>query len=719
MAVTIWRYNNRGHALGVLTYDSAEHEEDLQNSDTLTVITPGYVNKNDYLVWRDSSGTWHEHVVDSTTREHNGKRARTVAKCSNSINELYGSLAGGEFYQKKSVHWVLSTLLADSRWTVGACSNFGTIEIEVWHKNLRECIADICELVGGELVTEIEVGSNGVTSRTVRIVQERGSRAVMRQFRYGRNMTGVKREVSQEQVYTAVVAYGAKANLATLQAKYDRETDADKKAEYQRKIKKLQDNDYAPRITVKLPSNRANAAEILANYGVPNGSGGVGHHWLVYTDLGCTDGDFLRIQARRALRVCDVPLVRYEFDVSQADDDMWRDVVLGNRVLCVDEGFNPAFELEERISYIRRMLSGRMQCRIAIGERADSASEQYRATSNAIKSTTGNNQRIASRVRNPTGGNYPGVDIPSSDGWDDEGYDPESGGGGEERAMPSAISISVKPSKLAYIEGQKIDYSGIEVVLLDENGEIFTDDNYPDGVIPFDQLTFSAEYAVCGDAWYITPTSDISDYIEGALAVAPTATEHHEHKLSDRGAYTGDYNHDAQYSLSNGFCTVIAHEMPTEYKPTVGYSYICAAENSDGWLYTLGVSVKKDGTMPQRDHGNYDCVFSECDARGTYTKDGKTVHYYATNILIADSGVKQSYTVGTFTANSFTLSPSGMDYLSRYKEIAWEMVYNESRVNACTLPVSWESYDGQSLSDSFEIRVDREDSYDGSGGGEF
>lgn len=72
----------------------------------------------------------------------------------------------------------------------------------------------------------------------------------------------------------------------------------------------------------------------------------------------------------------------------------------------------------------------------------------------------------------------------------------------EESPVPVAIRVSVPPDKITYSDGEKIDYSGIQVILYEEyeetteGGEIsvnakpFKDSQYPDSKIPFDELVF-------------------------------------------------------------------------------------------------------------------------------------------------------------------------------------------------------------------------------------
>jgi len=386
MEAVIYRYTNAGESLGVLAYDAATHEEDLDNSDMLTVTASEEPSKRDRLVWQDAGGVWHEHMVDSAKRVHSNGRPKSEITCSNSICELFGTPAAGTKLTG-SVQALLAHLLSGTRWTCGTCSDFGNVELEVWHKNVRQCIRELCELTGGELETTVTVGSSGVTSRSARIVSERGSSSVMRQFTYGRNVSGITREVGADEVYTAIIGYGAVIGDSR--------------------------EDYAERYAVTVESDLD-----LSKWGIPDGSGGFTNNWTTYTDSQCDDLAFLRQQCQRQLDVLSKPLIRYEFDITEVDEGLWSDVRLGNRVMCVDELFDPPLELTERVSHVSRRLKGRMSCKVAVGDRANPLVEQFKATEKTTQSSSGNSVRSYSYTPVTTdSGSYVIGGGGGGDGW--------------------------------------------------------------------------------------------------------------------------------------------------------------------------------------------------------------------------------------------------------------------------------------------------------------
>ena len=448
MDTVIYRYDNAGKALGELVYDSATHDEDLDGRDKLSVRCRQNVAKMQRLVWRDNAGVWHEHVIDSWTRTRNGGRPRTDVECSNSISELFGLQASGTVL-KGSVQDILESLLRNTRWTAGKCSNFGRKRVEVYHKSIRECINDLVSACGGELETAIAVNDSGVSSRKVRIVKKRGSSQVRRQFAYGVNMTGVTREVLNDIVFTKVIGYGVKTEEASLQEQYDElraqdtsKMDDDEKKAREREIESLRKalnrvkaDDYAGRLTVTSTSSDLD----LEQWGVPTGNG-FGHSVTTYTDAGCTDQAFLQRQCDELLESYR-PNTFYKFDVMQVDDDTWRDVSLGNYVLVLDEGFNPPLEFKRRVTSVKRNLSGRMSCVVSIGKRRNYTAEQFKAVEKVTREKSGNSVKGYSMTPSITGAKF-----------DSSAYSPVTAGG-----TPSPYGSQDAADSIVHtLDGQRI-----------------------------------------------------------------------------------------------------------------------------------------------------------------------------------------------------------------------------------------------------------------------
>lgn len=81
---------------------------------------------------------------------------------------------------------------------------------------------------------------------------------------------------------------------------------------------------------------------------------------------------------------------------------------------------------------------------------------------------------------------------------DDGGYDSSDIGvdGTEIVEPPARIEVTTPPTTTIFESGQTIDYTGMVVKAYTADGDLWTDDTHPDGVIPLSELTldYSAEY---------------------------------------------------------------------------------------------------------------------------------------------------------------------------------------------------------------------------------
>lgn len=681
MAATIFRYDNKGTNLGVLPYDTATHEEALDGTDKLTAVTTANPSKRDRLVWQDDGGVWHEHMVDSVKRTHAGKGARAEVVCSNSISELYGTIANGTKI-RADVRSILNSLLSNTRWQAGPCDDFGVVEIEVYHKSVRECIAELCELCKGELETDIKVYSYGVDARWASIVRERGSKTVLRQFQYGRNVSSIMREVAADEVYTAVKGYGAKLN------------EDDK-------------SDYPARLEVSVQSNAD-----LTRWGVLDGNGIYTHNYTTYTDAQCTSRQFLLTQCRSLLKSVSKPLVRYEFDTADVDVELWSDVRLGDRVMCVDELFNPTLELIERVSQIRRNLRGRVQCRIAIGERANPILDQFKAAEKTARKSTGNSSKVASRSPVSTrGGGYDGEGAPSIGSGEAFPYTPDPSIDPVTQMEPQSIRVTTPPTKTEYYDGDKIDYSGIVVTLYNSDGSVYTDDWHPDGVAAFNELDFPQQYAMV-DGEYKQGTVKASQLDNIYQQPAPIAfgyaqviTRYTSSEIYEKSELSGDFTAIGCVYSNSRILVVMASKSSNSINEKISRKRYTPGTETDNPEGDYEIAVERQRTLDL-----------------SYTIDGKKVYF----------SILDTYFVG-YGDVSPNATCIGSITNSRGK-IAWAIVYGdiENISSPTNLTVNWTRKDEQVLSTSFPITVNKPtftsgeawgggegDAYSTSGGGDF
>lgn len=146
-------------------------------------------------------------------------------------------------------------------------------------------------------------------------------------------------------------------------------------------------------------------------------------------------------------------------------------------------------------------------------------------------------------------------------------------------SMPAGIRIIYPPYKFVYEVGEEIDYTGIEVIIINKDGSTFVSPDYPDGIIPFEELIFPAKKATGGDNWYVDSIVNIDGSVN-ALVLSCTEPA----RKDGRQAYytTQFYKWIDQYDTPAYFST---------YSES-----IVLATVYDGYVYVYGVTDSSYGS---------------------------------------------------------------------------------------------------------------------------
>lgn len=393
----IFRYGRDGVQKGAYNYAEGRHEESIDGVDRLVLASHSKVAKGDRMVWRDSGGTWHEHVVSEFRREHESGDPVVESTCINSVCELFGLECPGTVV-KGSAKKILKAILDGTRWQVGKVDVEGTFEVELFHKSRREALTSLVEATMGEMSAYVAVGEAGVESRHVSLLEKRGSRNVRRQFKYGRNVSRATREVGATDPVTQVVAYGETKRNIELERR--REIDDKRRAKGQEAMNwpELPDaTDYDERISVTVQDD-----SLVARWGTPQANGRLGHTTYVYTDSGCTSLTYLEKEAKRVLRNMKTPDASYEFSIS--DIDHGTRLHLGDSVSVLDDDMGLLDEM--RVYSITRHLGERTDGVVRIGKRPDLLVETFKAVEKESRATSGNSSKAAASTPSRSGGSY-------------------------------------------------------------------------------------------------------------------------------------------------------------------------------------------------------------------------------------------------------------------------------------------------------------------------
>ena len=287
-----------------------------------------------------------------------------------------------------------------------------------------------------------------------------------------------------------------------------------------------------------------------------------------------------------------------------------------------------------------------------------------------------------------SGGSWSGGSIQGADGnWYGLGVD--GSGNVVAKMVPSAIEVVTPPDKTTYEVGERIDYSGTTVRLLDGNGEVFTDERYPDGMVPFGELSFPAAVAPNATGEPKGVTGEVYASGDGIVAVLlnlgdVTNAWHEGVDFGDLtntiGGYFFAYSSFALFSnreVRLGVVTQGLGEWPHQDK--LPLAYLTRWPDPDGEMWTY--------MMPTEKAWFVEVVPDDTDMHriGHHVWDGPS-----------DAGRWTSLTHdGLWTGNVV-----GVPESSRHPyETSGDLV-----IATATVPVEWASpYDGRTLGASVDI----------------
>ena len=357
--VKILRFDRFGKNLGHVNVLTAEHMEDLTGVDTLTITTLDDVEKGDHFVWIDDSGKPREHIADTIERTHDVNATPiTTVTCINSICELWGDWIS-EKRPSGTIAAMLASVLDGTRWTVGTCGNFGTYTAtSFYHVSIREAVASLADICGGELETVIEFDGSTVTARKISIIQQRGASSTTKRYTWTKDIIGVKRTVESANPVTRVYGYG--------------------------KGEETEGGGYGRRITfadINGGKEYVEDAAQTAIWGHYDANGNVVPEVGVFISEDTTSKMQLLNLTRAYLETNKYPLVSYDVsvvDLAQFGRE-WERVALGDRVAVIDKGFSDdGVRISARIAKITRDLVTHSTA-VEFGSKAEPLTKTFKA----------------------------------------------------------------------------------------------------------------------------------------------------------------------------------------------------------------------------------------------------------------------------------------------------------------------------------------------------
>lgn len=361
------RFSRFGDNIGRLHVTAALHAEALDGTDSLEITCTEDLSKNDYIVWQDRRGLWHEHIVDNPVRTHDDTGApMTVAMCINSIAETWDDYVEDR-RPSGLASAALSSILATSRWRAGTCTQSGVASHTFYHISVREAINELIEAWGGEMETSISCDGDKVTAREVGVMAARGDQHSPKRFTWTKDLISISRSVASDNPKSRIYAYGR-----------GEETDS---------------GGYGRRLTIESVNNGkpyVEDAEATSLWGHPDANGTIQPACGIYVNEMCDNAATLLSEAMDALNRAKMPIVTYKasvVDLASFGRD-WEDVALGDLVTIIDKGFSEeGLQLKGRVSKLDRDLIT-YETTVTFGNLVDALASPWQRMQSSLASLT-------------------------------------------------------------------------------------------------------------------------------------------------------------------------------------------------------------------------------------------------------------------------------------------------------------------------------------------
>lgn len=307
---------------------------------------------------------------------------------------------------------------------------------------------------------------------------------------------------------------------------------------------------------------------------------------------------------------------------------------------------------------------------------------------------------------------------------DDGGYDSSDiGVDGTEIIPPARIEVTTPPATTIFESGQTIDYTGMVVKAYTANGDLWTDNTHPDGVIPLSELTldYSAEYneQSHSDAEAIVDQNNTG--INQGIRDVGVIKFNYLNNVSVSGHWSGDYersqgfehyeySYNFYYTLSDASAPVYCFIIRNVDSSGVPYKYdfvvVCSLEPFFVRVNYVGDYDTHDYPEEWYDHMTYSEVDEKQEIFGRYFYRTIFQHSFAIDNVEPASNNLYNYT------HEKTLVPepnelddsilSGQNILLRYNQLCYTVLFSDITV---AKPVQYDAGDGNILETSVNITI--------------
>lgn len=375
-------FDRWGNPLGDLPYAiKAIRTRATDGTDTLDITTIGEINKDERIVFKDSTGRWAEYLCQSTQTARAAGMPVTVAYCAGGIAELSRTYIEDKRNRNANAKACLAKALEGTRWTVGTVETgtlTGTADLSFYHCTVLEAVQKTADTYGLEVQTEYQPDPTGnrIGQRIIHLLEHRGSTNTTKRFEYGKDLTQIKRDIDSGDVITRLYGWGKGIEQTN--------EEGEATGGYGRKISFADVNNGKPYIQDD---------QALANWGIV-GADGTKHHSEASVDFpDCEDPKELLNLTKAALKTRTTPVVSYTADVTalgQAGYDP-EGTDVGDSVQIIDTSFATPLRLEGRILQIEEDLAGSLaDTKITLGNIRQSYTQRMAAQQQALDKLVSN-----------------------------------------------------------------------------------------------------------------------------------------------------------------------------------------------------------------------------------------------------------------------------------------------------------------------------------------
>ena len=195
-------------------FNDTHHARLLNGYNTLTFSVPanhetaGLIEVEGYIIYTNNRDGYELFRVKNITEQHGEEVTKSVSCEPSATHDLITKRIRPVTFTSQNVETIISQLLTGSGWELGEVhfSGVSTIEINDYPTAL-DAIHTIISKFNVEIEFKVDFDGTKVRRKIINLYEKRGEQTDI-VFEYGRNLVGVTREESTNQLYTAMVAVG-------------------------------------------------------------------------------------------------------------------------------------------------------------------------------------------------------------------------------------------------------------------------------------------------------------------------------------------------------------------------------------------------------------------------------------------------------------------------------------------------------------------------------